>query len=58
MIFLGWRTPFLQRSTQADQTSQFDRDCAGLERDVPVSREGTFVTHLCPGLQKLSHQHL
>jgi len=32
---------------QADQTSRFDRDNPGLERDVPVSRKGTFGTHLC-----------
>jgi len=37
---------------QADQTSRFDRDSPGLERDVPVSRKGTFVTYLCPGLRK------
>jgi len=37
---------------QADRTSRFDRDSPGLERYVPVSRKGTFGTHLCPGLQK------
>jgi len=36
---------------QADQTSRFDRDSPGLERDVPVSRKGTFGTHLCRDLQ-------
>jgi len=35
---------------QADHKSQFDRDSPGLECDVPVSRKGTFGTHLC--LQK------
>jgi len=37
---------------QADQTYRFDRDSPGLVHDVPVSRKGTFVMHLCPGLQK------
>jgi len=37
---------------RADQTSWFDRDSPGLERDVPVSRKSTFETHSCPGLQK------
>jgi len=37
---------------QADRTSRFDLDSPGLECDVPVSRKGTFGTHLCPGLKK------
>jgi len=37
---------------QANQTSRFDWDSPGLEHYVLVSRKGTYVTHLCSGLQK------
>jgi len=46
------RTQITIRLGQANQTSRFDRDSPGLDRDVPVSRKGTFGTHLCPSSQK------